>query len=228
MKKLALLLILASLALSLVASTTHKDINVYKPIQLQAAYGKVSNISVTRIPAQSTEYMTGMPFNIEDKFVQYRETENGREIAKWSILSNTNYKLRIDAEELHHITDVNPEMLSYILVFTYQMGYVDAGGNRVEFGNNQFALRNGDNPTTQNGTIVNDGTGNKFEFYIVPTDLAGNDYSGSVEGSIFFMFTEESTNTIEADKNVTDPSLQILPAGNYTAHVKIEMIAEGE
>ncbi len=227
MKRIALFLILASLALSLAASTTHKDINVNKPINLQAAYGKVSNISVTRIPAQSTEYMTGMPFNIEDNFVQYRKTENGREIAKWSILSNTNYKLRIHAEELHHVTDVNPEMLSYILVFTYQMGYVDAGGNRVEFGNNQFALRNGDNPTAQNGNVVNDEDGNAFEFYIVPTDLTGEEYSGSVEGSIFFMFTQESTNTIEADKNVSDTSLQVLPSGNYTAHVKIEMIAEG-
>ena len=118
-------------------------------------------------------------------------------------------------------------MLSYILVFTYQMGYVDAGGNRVEFGNNQFALRNGDNPTAQNGNVVNDEDGNAFEFYIVPTDLTGEEYSGSVEGSIFFMFTQESTNTIEADKNVSDTSLQVLPSGNYTAHVKIEMIAEG-
>ena len=41
------------------------------------------------------------------------------------------------------------------------------------------------------------------------------------------MFTQESTNTIEADKNVSDTSLQVLPSGNYTAHVKIEMIAEG-
>ena len=41
-----------------------------KPLHLQAAAGEVGDISVTRIPSQSQKYMIGMPFNIEDEYVQ--------------------------------------------------------------------------------------------------------------------------------------------------------------
>lgn len=226
MKKIvSLLCILSICSLSF---AVYQDLGLYKTIDLQAAYGEVSTVSITRIPAQSTAYKIGMPFDIEDRFVLNTadaHTERGRVIASWRIVSNTNYKLRISAENLHHETSTDVQ-LPYILTFTYKLGYFD-GDNREEYDESEFSLTTGNNPSAENGIVLNDD--NKYEFSIIPAGLAdgGTNYTGSVDGNIYFLFTRESSERIlgpEAD-NANSPDY--VPAGNYTASVTIEMISEG-
>ena len=95
MRRKMVLSILAIILILLPLSAVQTQMVTSRPLELQAAYGEVTALSITRIAAQSEMYMIGMPFDIEDNFVQYGATEQGREIAKWSILSNTKFKIQI-------------------------------------------------------------------------------------------------------------------------------------
>lgn len=221
MRRKMVLSILAIILILLPLSAVQTQMVTSRPLELQAAYGEVTALSITRIAAQSEMYMIGMPFDIEDNFVQYGATEQGREIAKWSILSNTKFKIQIiSASPLKHISNEGEE-LSYILTFDYDMGYVDIAGNRVESDDHEFWFENGDTPdVSENGEII-DGI---FQFSLLNVDgMAGSSYIGSVEGSIYFMFTEESSEIIKNDIDDTD-----LPVGNYSATVTIAVVAEDQ
>ena len=214
-KYICSMIVLLISSISLFAATSR----LYKPIELQAAYGAVCDVSVTRIPSQSQQYMIGMPFNIEDKYVRYRATNNGREIASWTLISNTPFKLRITADEMVH-TEEESTPLSYILTFSYNLGYNLGGNSLPQTTESTFSLGNGKRPSVENGSITDDG---KFEFSIFPDEILAGNYVGSVIGSIFFMFSAESTQVIEDNIGIYD---QGLPAGNYSATVRIEMISE--
>ena len=191
-----------------------------KPLHLQAAAGEVGDISVTRIPSQSQKYMIGMPFNIEDEYVQYRADGNGREIAEWTMLSNAPFKLRITAEDMKHMENPDAVPLTYILQFSYNLGYTLGDDTRRETGSQTFWLDNGTDTTSDNGTVTPDG---KFEFEIFPDVVNEGLYVGSIVGDIFFMFSSDSSKDIKNYKGVNTA----LPPGNYSATVRIEMITEG-
>ena len=111
MKRIITFLITCFISLGLFAAYQHE---ISKPIQLQAGYDAVAFIEVEEVSSQSQAYIQGMPFNIEESYVQYGATEDGRLIAHWSMISNSQVKIRVTAEPMHHETksSLTPEILA--------------------------------------------------------------------------------------------------------------------
>ena len=185
---------------------------------LQAGYESAWSLNVEPIPAQSLSYVAGMPFSIEDPMVLGASSQ-GREIAKWSVLSNQDFRIHIygskwkgkmypviTGEEGGVIQnpDYNGDGLDYILTFTYRLGYVADGVEQTADGDFQYKTSEG---------------GGENYFSIVSKHTTGegaNAFIGSVDGSIFFCFDEASANQI---KNNGDA----LPSGDYMAYLTIEL-----
>lgn len=213
-----LILISASLA-------AEYKIQSSKPLELQAGYDSVAYIGVEPIAAQSQAYLQGMPFNIEESYVAYGATENGRQIATWSMLSNTNVKLRITAELMHHVSEASL-YLPYKLLFTYEIGYIDENGKPQTSGEQEFSITTSGLPSSDEkpdsntfevfpleniGSFVNQTSSENEKYY----------YVGNLNGSVYFQFTSWSTEIINANKGINN---QNLPSGNYQAMVTIEMV----
>ncbi len=186
-----------------------------KSIELQAGYGAVAELAVDRIPAQTEQYRNGMPFDIEDNYVQYGVTEDGREIAYWSVIANTKFSLRISATPLMH-ENGGSEPLYYTLKFTYNLGYYDSNGEKGSAESDFWFTTGNKKAVSDNGAI----DGDSFSFFLLPETI-GSGYVGSAEGSIYFEFAEESTEVIRDDTSN-------LPVGNYFATVTIAVVAEDQ
>ena len=178
---------------------------------LQAGYGQVAEIEINEIPAQSASYISGMPFDIEEALVQYNSSPaQGRLIATFNIISNTNFDLRIYSEPMRHIdengnfdtSDDAPE-LHYILYFECNLGY----------------YRNGVIQTVATDTFTFESRSNDMDNGKVAwsPDILFDEYSyvGNVDGHIHFMFDSESSIDISGADDTT------LPRGNYGANVVI-------
>ena len=213
-----------------------------KPLELQAAYGKVAYVSVTPIPAQGQSYIQGMPFNIEESYVLSTITdengkvipgsENGRLIANWSLISNTKVKLRISVNPMKHVSG-NSSSLSYYLHFTYLAGYTNAGGDEIPLNTEYFNIPMKDNDPV---TVVRcDETvseyANSYEvdpFGDVSEDLLewkNMSDTERLDGGNYFQYDEVSTELSYVKKGKADSNS--IPAGNYTAEVLVELISEG-
>ena len=184
-----------------------------RPIALQAGFDKVLSVNVTRIPSQSETYLQGMPFNIEDPQVEYNASEdaNGRRIANWSVLANTPFTLSFVLEPLTAVNDSN-STLPYILTFEYELAY---GLNRNDYLKGKFSLDMGsaESPTTTfNNVNITEGV----------TSAEGS-FLGTLDGGVYFMFTEESTKAIADDDNGAD-----YPFGSYKANVTITITEVGQ
>ena len=120
MKKLFTLIFMTFIITCLFAEDNHITT---RPIALQAGFDKVLSVNVTRIPSQSETYLQGMPFNIEESFVDY-------------------FKL----DPLTAVNDPN-STLPYILTFEYELAY---GLNRNDYLKGKFSLDMGSavSPTT--------------------------------------------------------------------------------
>ena len=101
-----------------------------RSFDIQGAYGKVLEIDVEPLAAQTQDYVQGMPFNIEDSLVQYVapnddgtvNQQNGRHIADMSLISNTDFNIYIRADKLRSVNktkDGNYAELDYVLTFSY-------------------------------------------------------------------------------------------------------------
>ena len=200
---------------------------------LQGAYDVALNMNITPIAAQTESYLAGMPFNIEEAFVAYQENSDGRAIATWNVLSNTKFNIYIKAENMVHSTeeDYAPAVpLSYILTFSYNLAYPGLEGFD---GSGSFWLRSGsnmgfgtDSTTTdisaerpyENDTSLPTGITSEDSFYKVNLfdsqsfDENFTGFTGSVDGRVFFKFTEEASNAL-------NNAAYDYPAGNYTAIV---------
>lgn len=182
---------------------------------LQAGYGRVANMTITEIPAQTTSYISGMPFDIEEALVQYNSSySQGRTIAYFNIISNTDFSVKVYGEPMRHLTeegtfDVStgaPE-LHYILYFECQLGYYNNGEIQTTTSSNfTFRSRNSD---YVNGTTV-------WEPDFSMKD--DNSFVGNVEGQIHFMFDSDTTSFISSANDTT------LPRGTYGANVVIEIV----
>ena len=193
-----------------------------KPLHIQAAYEAVAFIDVEEIPAQSQAYLQGMPFNIEESYVQADTTEDGRLIANWSMISNQDVKIRITAEPMHHATK-NSLYLPYRLLFTYLFGYADEKGNMHTAPGTEFEVFASNAPTSDTNS-ANTSIFHPLSSISFGTGGDDNDtYVGSVDGEIYFQFTDWSTERILAEENYGKDATN-LPSGNYTAQVTIELI----
>lgn len=193
-----LLFVLASSVQSLFATYSSE---LYRAVQLQGAYGDVVSIDFDEIASQSQTYLIGMPFNILDQSVQYTDGP-GRIIARWSILTNTNFDIRlsIDADKLHHETQSSTP-LDFILRFTYNLSYY-IGGKPADPLSGNFEFDTSNNEETE--TVIPQNT--------IPDT---GSFIGSVEGLVYFKF-----------KDGQEPIINAAPAGNYIADVKIQVVVK--
>lgn len=211
MKKVYILFIVSFLSMIPVFSGTEM---ITKSFNLQAGFDSVSEIVVTPVPAQSHSYLVGMPFNIEDIYVQYGNTNNGRLIAYWNLLSNNDFNLKIKAEKLKHESQ-DSDSLDYILTFEYKLGYYSSEGN--------INSRTGDLVYNTEENSSADGIETQYmEYTDITQGISFQDGSfiGNLDGGIYFMFTDDSTKKI---KSATEAEL---PGGNYVANVWINIEAK--
>lgn len=229
MKKIMSMLILLLLSFALFAGTWSEAVN--RSFTIQGGYGEVVKVVFTKIPTQSSSFAIGMPFDIEGELVQYSVTEDGREISYWSLVSNTNFKLEITAGKLiseASYTDSTgkynekgttaPAKLDYIMKFTYSLGYIQNNAQQTASG--YFTINTGNGTVTYakpgegETTAVKD-VNDIYTVEIMPSSI-GTGTIGSVDGSVYFMFTSASTSRIKNDP-------ETVPSGNYTATVKISV-----
>lgn len=219
-----LFIILSSMFLGAVTPATSKA------VKIQGASGSVLHISITPLSTQSTSFLLGMPFDIEEDLVQYGVMKEGRIIAKWSMVSNTNFDISVKADLLTskntYIKDgisVHAEM-PYIMRVYYSFGYY-VSANEISSHTGYLLLNN----ETGLGSIVDESgavestvtwtTDKWFIFDFLPDDIAEGGLSGNIDGNITFMFTESSTNTISSSPDT-------VPSGNYSAVVTIKLEAK--
>lgn len=208
---LSLVLVLANINAAYVSEMT-------RHFDLQAGYESASAIHITPIPAQSQSYIAGMPFSIEDPIVT-GESDIGREIATWTLLSNVDFNIVVSPGEyggkMYPIDRATGEPykkedgtykyegLDYTLTFRYQLGYV-RGDSEYDAPVSLFTYE-----STNGQTVFNELT----DGYTVNDE---NNFIGTVNGSIFFKFNDASSARIEDESDS-------LPAGDYMAYLTITL-----
>lgn len=223
MKKIIILLLVLLMTLSAVSAATWGE-SMQRSGIVQGAYGSVVQVVFSQIPTQSSSFALGMPFDIEGRLVQYSKTEDGRLISYWSVISNSHFKLGISAGKLESVDEKDGKKteLDYILKFTYSLGYKNVDGVQTTL-TGSFSIDTekkkctyvGGDKKQKESTINNDN-----EFYEVDLMPSSKDGSmiGSVDGSVYFMFTENSTNKIKDGTDVL--------SGDYTATVTVKIYTE--
>ena len=223
-KKNFLLLIALFISINLFA---YKN-PVTKSLKLQAAYGDVLNISVTPLSTQSTSFLAGMPFSIEDILVQYGKTKDGREIASWSMVSNSPFILKIKATPLKSVNTFPQKdeyaYLNYLLKFEYSFGYYETnGGITSHAGSFVLDTENGLSKYVDGTTKIEltrpKTTLDEYIFDFMATDILKKGLSGTVDGSVYFMFTENTSSVIENE-------IDNLPEGLYTSEITLTLEAK--
>ena len=216
-----LFIIISSVLLGAVTPATSKA------VKIQGASGSVLHVSITPLSTQSTSFLLGMPFDIEEDLVQYGVMKEGRIIAKWSMVANTGFNLSVKADLLTSENTYGNKIhaeLPYIMRVYYSFGYY-VSANEISSHTGYLLLNN----ETGLGSIVDESgsventvtwtTDKWFKYDFMPDDIYKKGLSGSVDGNITFMFTEQST------KRISDYP-DTVPAGNYSATVTIKLEAK--
>ena len=225
MKKIVCFSLLFILISSLIYAATVQDTKTSKYFKIQGASGKVIRATVSPIATQSTAFIMGMPFDIEDDLVQFEVMQHGRTIANWSLVTNTDFKMKIKPELLaseNTYKDGTNDVkcyLPYLLKFTYNFGYFDSHGNsKSESGvfevDNERSVVKYVEPNTGVSTEKGISADGYIDFQFLPSGITDHGISGSVDGDIYFMFTESSTNRIKKSGDT-------VPVGEYSALVTI-------
>ena len=116
----ASIIIISSFVVGAVTAATSKA------VKIQGASGSVLHVSVTPLSTQSTSFLLGMPFDIEEDLVQYGVMKEGRIIAKWSMVANTRFNLSVKADLLTSENTYGDKIhaeLPYIMRVYYSFGY---------------------------------------------------------------------------------------------------------
>lgn len=184
------------------------SINAYRPdtnasIPLQGGYGDVCSVDVEILKAQAQGYMGGMPFYIKDNSVQ--PNSSGRGIATWSILANNHFNIRVKAEPLYSVSDPDYK-LNYELIFQYELETVAPGGEPSIDSKNSISVKSSNDSSP---------IGERAPDFTFADEFEAQTFIGSVDGMIFFRFSDSTTGLNDA------------PIGEYTATVEI-MIETGE
>lgn len=205
---------------------------VSKPFKIQGGSGSVLHINITPISTQATSFLMGMPFDIEEDLVQYGKMKSGRSIANWSMIANTDFVLKVKAGLLTSEGNYTPvgssdavhAEIPYILEFDYSFGFYDKNGS-IDNLTGYFSLNNETgsgsyiNPATGATTNVTWTTDKAFVFDILPSDIDSTGLSGSVDGQIYFMFTQNGTYRIKNQGGT-------VPVGDYYAYVTVTLEAK--
>ena len=212
--------LMIALAIALLSCFPLFSLSRTKSFNIQGAYEAETELIVEPIPSQTQSYLIGMPFNIEDRQVQYGQTESGRMIARWSLLTNDpNVVLKVKAEQLKH-TQRDSTPLDYELRLFYRLGYYDESGLLIDGGNSDALV--------YTATAANE----EKSYDIFASAIEEGTYIGSIDGSIYFMFTEGSSAMLnpadgsapayEKEKNPD----AYFPGGEYEAQVTLTLEAK--
>ena len=225
MKKAFCFSIVFLLVSTLLFSATIHDTETSKYFKIQGASGAVIKATVSPISTQATSFIMGMPFDIEDDLVQYGVMQHGRAIANWSLVTNTSFLIKIKAD---HLASNNTYFdgtnnvkcyLPYYLNFSYNFGYFDSNGSSLsesgefEIDNERGIVKYTD-PNTGLSTEKGVSADGYISFQFLSTDITSHGISGSVDGEIYFMFTESASDRILNSGST-------VPVGEYTAEVTI-------
>lgn len=213
------ILLIISINISVFA-TTYKAITS-KSFEIQGGVGEFASIEFSTIPSQSGSYMEGVPFNIEEDYVDFEKTSGsyGRRIATWSVLANTKFKIEIELGDFSTTATVGDTTyypsLGYYLMFDYSLTYNTVGSDSTTVDSSYFWIKK-----TSKLYHYNDGqltsytpagetsaeygigsmTGTQYEgtatidLFENIEDFSG--FAGIVNGNIFFKFTEGVSNVI--------------------------------
>ena len=228
-RQLIINLIVFVLILPLPAATVARN-DMTRAIALQGSVGNVAKIQIDPIVSQSQGFAIGIPFNIQEPLVQYDGSGNGfgRAIAHWSAISNTDFILKIEAQQMQYVDKASLEEeavsklvpLDYRLKLNYNMGYY-YNGTLVETGNRLLTIDTYTN--TQDPAIPSEYRGARgenifiFDLFDGIGDQPTTGVRGCVDGTIYFMFADEQSTAIDDDAK-TRP-------GNYEAVVTFTMEA---
>lgn len=230
MKRIAYLLLLIFFIICTAGAAITNPVS--KPFKIQGGSGSVLHINITPISTQATSFLMGMPFDIEEDLVQYGKMKSGRSIANWSMIANTDFVLKVKAGLLTSdgtytpagSTDAVYAEIPYILEFDYSFGFYDKNGN-IDNLTGYFSLNNETgsgsyiNPKTGATTNVTWTTDKVFVFDFLPSNIDSTGLSGSVDGQIYFMFTENGTDRIKNQE-------ETVPVGDYNAYVTVTLEAK--
>ncbi len=233
MKKILTIFLILFLSVSLFSASWSEAVN--RAFTLQGVYGSVVKVTFTKIPTQSSSFATGMPFDIESELVQYNIMEDGREISYWSMVSNTDFKLEITPTKLTSegtYTDSTGKYLGagtqgkaeldYIMKFKYSFGYIQ--NNKQQTSTGFFTINTGSGIVTSSkvgaGETTSTAVGGVYTVELMSSDdTAKPGTIGSVDGSVYFMFTSAASDRIKNDP-------ETVPSGNYTATVTVTVTTE--
>lgn len=241
MKKFFSLLLLLTITINLFAY----NVETTKALTVQAGFDEVIEFSIVPIVSQAEAFSIGMPFNIEDAYIQYKEgasgddykgSGSGRVIANWSMLFNTPVKISIDTKPLKYVgsdadqkTDLGE--LTYSIAFDCNLAYYKDG----EFQDiNIYIIYSGDAGTAY---IYNADTGvvytapdtekNTISFKSLLNDNGitpgSNSYVGNAQGLVFFGLTDEATKALKGDIKY-----ERYPIGEYQGTVTVYLEADNE
>ena len=225
MKKAFCFSIVFLLVSTLLFSATIHDTETSKYFKIQGASGAVIKATVSPISTQATSFIMGMPFDIEDDLVQYGVMQHGRAIANWSLVTNTSFLIKIKADLLasnntYYDGKNNVKCyLPYYLMFSYNFGYFDSNGSsQSESGefeiDNERGIAKYTDPNTGLSTEKGVSADGYISFQFLSTGITSHGISGSVDGEIYFMFTESSSHRILNSGST-------VPVGEYSAEVTI-------
>ena len=231
MKKRLLMYLLFFLAVSTLNATVSNPAS--RPFKIQGGVGSELRIKITALSTQSTSFAMGMPFDIEEDLVQYGAMKDGRTIATWSMTSNCPFIIKVNAGKLTSVnqkssTDTSYALLTYILKFEYNFGYYNTSG-AIERNEGSFTINNENlngvyfNPSLNSNITANADPDGWVTCDFMPSTVAETGLSGSVDGKIYFMFTQTSTDLIEANLGKIEGDV---PAGDYTAVVRVLLEAK--
>lgn len=196
-----------------------------KSFRLQGGYDAVVAVDITGIAAQQMQGLVGMPFDITDKSVLSSNRGDGREIAKWSMLSNVPFLVKIDVTSMHNEDLLEGQWndsnsLNYVMTFDYKLVYDKDGISSTK--RSTITIDTGSksqNPAYDGYPKDIDGSRYKTSFCFdifdgVSVADAGS-FVGSLDGSIYFKFDDDSSVRVFDDTAI--------PGGNYSATVKITL-----
>lgn len=192
-----------------------------KSFRLQGGYDNTIAVQVTGIAALEMQGLVGMPFDIQDKSVLSSNKGNGREIAKWSMLSNTPFYVIVEATSMHNTALLEGQWtednsLEYEMVLSYELVYDHEGSTVTKSSNLTLNTeKKTQNPTFDSYPVSVSAYKTSFKYDIF-SDLPATDsakFVGSLDGSIYFKFTDTSSIKVYDD--------DVIPKGNYSAEVKI-------
>lgn len=192
-----------------------------KRLGVQAGVDETLYVSMVPIAAQSQAFIMGMPFSVDDSLVSYDYTRNGRQIAMWSLLTNTEFEISVDADVLEHVDsdkagETEVVKLPYYLCFEYALSYFPVNSTEPISHQDAFVIRSEGSSSTSKPEAYRsynvyesyDGTDSDTNTFSILPNADYTSFIGTLEGSVFFKFAKDA-----------DPGNA--KGGDYTANVTL-------